>query len=736
MKYFLIFINFIAINIFAQNNVDSLKKLLNTTEEDSNDINLLVDISLEYIDNNYDSTLYYLEKAKNLSISLKNEEETIKIYQYISIAHSNNADYYSEIEILKKALKITQKLKLDQTTCELLHDIGLAAKNTGNFSLALEYFNKSLEISIKNDYQEQILNCYIGIGNVFMMQAEYNNSIQNFYNALKIAQETENTRAISLCYNNIGNVYYYQNNFDKALEYYQKDKKNLDENFSALKDKKTLSQFADNYNNIGACYFFKEDYVEAFNNYTKSLKIYKELNSLRDVVSSYYNIGELFLVQKKYDSCSYYYYKAYNLSKEINDKYSIVLTSLNLGIFYKQINNLEEAIHYLQVSYILADSIGAMNFTRETSKQLSDIYYQTGDFKKAYDFLEINKKLNDSIVNESQIKKFTQLEMQFEYDEKQKIEQIKLDAEKKHQKVINYSLISIIGLLSLLAIFIIISLLRKTKANKILIDKNLLIANQKEKIEKNHKNINDSINYASKIQQALLPTTDTFTQIFPKHFILYKPRDIVSGDFYYLKKIENKIILAVADCTGHGVPGAFVSMLGIAFLNEIIRQKEIKTASQILEELRLHTKTSLKQTGKFEESKEGMDIALCIFEDENQKIQYSGAYNSLFLIRDKKLTEYKATRTPIGIHVKEIPFTNHEITIKKHDLIYLLSDGYADQFDENFKNKYLIRNLKSLLLNISDKPMQEQKSILIETFENWKKTTPQNDDVLIVGINI
>jgi len=267
-----------------------------------------------------------------------------------------------------------------------------------------------------------------------------------------------------------------------------------------------------------------------------------------------------------------------------------------------------------------------------------------------------------------------------------------------------------------------------------------LIAKQNHKLEKTNREITDSINYASKIQTAILPDNQLFEENFSDFFVLFKPRDIVSGDFYWIRKINEYTVFAAADCTGHGVPGAFLSMLGISLLNEIVVRKEITQANQILETMRTRIKAQLKQKNIDSASKDGMDIALCIVNEKTNIMQYSGAYNPLYIIKkedDKHiLKEIKATRNPIGIHIKEKPFENHNIKIEKNDLIYIFSDGYADQFSGSSNRKFMPYQFKNLLIENADKKLKDQKDILISEFEKWKGSYFQLDDILIIGVKI
>lgn len=258
---------------------------------------------------------------------------------------------------------------------------------------------------------------------------------------------------------------------------------------------------------------------------------------------------------------------------------------------------------------------------------------------------------------------------------------------------------------------------------------------QKDEIEKQKDEITASIKYAERIQRAVVPTAERARELLPEHFIMWRPRDIVSGDFWWMAEKNGKVAIIAADCTGHGVPGAFMSMLGIAFLNEIVAINGITQANLILNELRTQVKTTLKQTGKEGESKDGMDLALVVIDQDRKKIQYAGAYNPLFLIRNGKLIETKADRNPIGIYIKELSsFTNHEINIQNGDTIYTFSDGFVDQFGGKKGSKFKTKNFKNLLLQIQDKTMAEQHDILYREVDNWRGDFEQVDDIIVVGI--
>jgi serine phosphatase RsbU (regulator of sigma subunit) len=265
------------------------------------------------------------------------------------------------------------------------------------------------------------------------------------------------------------------------------------------------------------------------------------------------------------------------------------------------------------------------------------------------------------------------------------------------------------------------------------------INKQNEELSKKNKEITDSINYGKRIQSALLTPETYISELLHDYFILYKPKDIVSGDFYWIKQVNQYIIVTAVDCTGHGIPGAFMSMLGLSFLNEIIQRREITQANQILNELRSQVKHSLRQHGQRDESKDGMDIALCVIDPKNRLIQFSGANNPLYLIREingsPELTEIKGDRMPIGFyHGLDKTFTNHELQIEMGDTIYIFTDGFIDQIGGKENKKFLSKNFKNLLLENYLLSMYEQKVALDDSIQKWMSGQPQTDDILVIGI--
>ena len=256
-------------------------------------------------------------------------------------------------------------------------------------------------------------------------------------------------------------------------------------------------------------------------------------------------------------------------------------------------------------------------------------------------------------------------------------------------------------------------------------------------IEQQSRNITDSIHYASRIQTALMLPSEELDRLLPSHFILNKPKDIVSGDYYWVSHKDNRIIVAVADCTGHGVPGAFMSIMGINLLNEIVSNKETLRANEVLNELRDHLIKSLGQTGHRYEAKDGMEMALCVVDMESKQLQFSGAFRPMYLLRNEELIETKGDRMPIGIYnEEEVSFTNKEIQVRDNDVFYLFTDGYVDQIGGPNKKTFKSKNFKKLLKDIHQRPLKEQKSILEKEHKTWRSDMEQIDDIMIMGVKL
>ncbi len=674
-----------------------LKKEFKKSKNEKIKLKLLNQLSKKYWYVNFDSSVFYGKKAMLMAQKNNNEKEEANALNNISFAYYISGNIEKSLEIQISSLKIREKIK-DSTGIILSNDnlyrIRLDLKE---YNLALKHLEISEKIKIYRKDTSGLINSYMKKGNVYKL-------LKNFDKAK-----------------------YYHN---KAFEFSNSNNKNI-KNFHKkdleLSDKNSYDFIIKNYLNLGSVY------THEFELHKKNLKLL--------------------------DTANFFYKKILDISKELKDNSLSAEIYNKLGLIEISRKNYSKSIKYLKKSIKIVKKI---YLKIDVSKNISFSYSQLNKFDSAYFYQKLFKNLSDSVISTEKNKQI--IKMQIKYDSEKKDKEnllLKKDAETQ-QAIIKQQKIAVIFIIIVLILIIILAIIflrgreKQRKVNKILesknteinqqkeeiqeqaknlSDANISITKEKEKVEESHKQITDSINYAKLIQNAVLPDFHLFEKNFSDYFIFFKPRNIVSGDFFWAKKINDYIIIVAADCTGHGVPGAFVSMLGISFLNEICMRKEINQANYVLNALRKEIKFSLKQN-KNSNNKDGMDIALCMINTKTNILQFSGANNPLYLFRDNKLIEFKADRQPIGIYLKERPFKNYKFQLEKDDKLYTFSDGYIDQFGGEKNKKFMKKRFKELLLKIQNKAMYEQKEILDNVLKNWKRKTKQIDDILIIGIKI
>jgi len=385
---------------------------------------------------------------------------------------------------------------------------------------------------------------------------------------------------------------------------------------------------------------------------------------------------------------------------------------------------------------------------------LSESYSALGDYRNAYKYLVLKQEVDDALYRMESEKKTNDLLFNYQMEKKENeieilekqsvIEQLTI----KRQRVMTIAF-AIFGLFVLILVVAIYSRMRFI--NRV----NRKIEVQKNEITKKNELITDSISYAQRIQSALLPSEKILGELMPEHFVLFRPKDIVSGDFYWIREVQEHLVIVGADCTGHGVPGAFMSMLGISMLNEMIGDRCFDAPSAILGRLRDKIKETLLQDGNDSEQKDGMDAALVILNKKTREIHYSGAFNPLYIIINKnreagpdlanftvtengkyQLFELKADNQPVGVHWEEGPFSTRSVRLQEGDSFYIFSDGFVDQFGGANRKKYKAVNFKSLLLSLQEENMSRQKEILEQTFDTWRGEFEQIDDVSVIGVRM
>ena len=678
-----------------------------------------------------------IDSLQNVLKNLSGDTTEVNTLNLLSRQYRNTGIYEPAMQYAREAQQFAKKLNYQKGIAASYNNIGIIYWYQGNYENALDNHLNALKIEKEIGDKIGIANSYNNIGALYYNQGNYESALENYLAALKIREEIGDKKGVSGSFNNIGLIYEKQLNYEKALDYHLKALKKEQE----TGDKKGI---ANSYNSIGLIYFHQGTYESALDNYFKSLKICEEIGDKSGIATSYNNAGIIYSIEKSYEKALNNYLKSLKIREEIGDKQGIGTSYNNVGITYLEQGLLGQSYNYLSQSLILSKEIGNKDGVKEAYSSLSDLYFKKRDYKQAFTFHKLYSDIKDTLLNEQSTKQIAEMNTKYDSEKKDK-ELIKKDAEiskqlveTEKQNLQRNAFIIGFSLVLVLAFFIFRGYHQKKEANKLLEAKNILIENQKLLVEEKNLKITDSINYARRIQQAILPSQEIIKSVLTDSFIFFKPKDIVSGDFYWMHAIDkNYVLLAAVDCTGHGVPGALMSMMGYNLLEQIVKEHHIFEPAKILNELSKLVVESLKQTNTLSSSKEAMDIALCRFDFQNNELEFAGAHNSLYLIRNGKLFETKADNRTIGISLAaSLPFTNHKIKLEKGDCLYISSDGYADQFGGINNEKFYYQPFREMLTQIHQLPMNDQRDQLEIIMSEWKGDKEQIDDMLVIGVKI
>lgn len=659
-----------------------------------------------------DSIKYFNLKAKQLTIS--NKEAALKISAYA----------------LKKAVKIHDLVGM----AESYNVMGITYKYLGDYSHALNCQLKSLNIRMIYGEKKGIAKACNNIALVYSLQNNYLKAIEYQLKSLKLKEDLSDTAGLAISYENLGKIYSDQRNSKHALNFYKKALKlNLQ-----FKDSEGL---AFDYLIIGSEYMTANNFPLARKYLEMALKIKSKINETDKVTSDIYNrMADLNSEEGKFQFALQLYKRSLKLNLILNDKRNTSISYLNIGNLYLKMGDLYESESYLKKSLALSYEINDNIIKSDNYELLMKLYENKADYFQAYLYAKLFKKLSDESSSINNFEKINELGIKYETDKKEK-EIVLLNKDKdlkaieiSHQKSVRNYFIGI-ALIILVSTFFIFRLYKNKQKD------NILLQEQKAEIEIQKKSITDSINYAYRIQKSILPSLEHFHSIIPQSFVFNKPKDIVSGDFYWLHEtspfkyssVNTKVLLALADCTGHGVPGAFMSMMGVELLNEAVNESH--SPAKILQIVDEGIRRAL-HTNNLESKKDGMDMALCAFDFEKNTLKFCGANRPVYRIRKGQLDIFVPQKTAVGFSEQGFVFENNEIDIQKDDCIYLFSDGYADQFGGDRDKKLTTKKFKDLLLSIQDVPIKEQGILLDNFIAKWAGNSPQVDDMLVIGLKV
>lgn len=726
-----------GINSIAQENleeyqttplIDSLLSVINEEKKDTITVNQLNDLAYEYhFIGKKNQSLKYINKALSLARELDWNKGRGKAFSLLGSLHYSKSEYDSAITFFERSIAIADSFNLKSLKASVLVNLSNVYSEKSEFSKALSKLFEGLKIIEELNDEERVGGTLINIGIVFFYQGEYDTAMQYYERASHIFKNNRDYKNLSFAYNNMAGIYAYKGKFTKALFFYREtanykaEYNDFDGLCIAYQNIAQISNYLSN---------FSEDSLRSFQDIYK----YADLNNLKASLQ---------------DTARSYLKKSVKIARETNSPYNIMQGLSTLGSIYVLNDEYDKGLKSFKDALKMAIELDVKQNISDIYNHIFEVYLKIGKYDSALHYNILRENLKDSIYSVQKQQEIGRQKAQYTYEKKQALQEVEyqkqlaLDKEElKRQRLAQVFLASIIIIVLIVSIVIYRALRISRKRKK-------EIEDQKMIIEKKNLETLSSIRYASRIQNALLKEEETLVPILPKHFVFFEPRDIVSGDFYWSVKQDDWWYLAVADCTGHGVPGAFLTMLGTAYLNEIISTEIHIPPDLILNQLREKIVSQLSQSEDIEDSKDGMDISIIAINLKTLKAEWAGANNPIYIVRKKRdedieimenenavLAEIKGDKQPIGYSSIQKPFTKHHINFKKGELFYLISDGFPDQFGGPRNKKYRYKPLKQLILNISDSDITKQKEIISKEFHKWKGNQEQIDDVCILGVRI
>lgn len=637
------------------------------------------------------------------------------------------------IEYANRALKILRDPAANarKSVGEPLTTLAKIYKRLGDVERAKQLLRQAEDTNIAVGNTPGLITTYLDFGTLYYMTGDYANSIAYFNKVTALAEKDKDRLSEALAQTNVGNAYYMLGEFDKAQALYRASYKT----YVSMNDSSHAVLTLDNIANV---YAAKDDYDSSFIIHRQALAQLKRIGDGAQLSESYNNFGTLFDQKGELDSAVYYFRLGVNSAHDASYSMGEASSLLNLGDLEMNHGKLGEAEADLEHAVDVCNRSGLPQIKAECYKRLILINEQGKQSDRALLYYHKLDSLKDSLFNVEKAKQLANFRTRFEVDQKDKNFQLQtVELERKQaalgrSQVLNYAF-AIGSFLLVLLIFIFIRTnIQRRKTNRLLAEQNAVIANK-------NKDITDSINYAQRIQVSVLPDERILRTIFPESFLLYRPRDIVSGDFYWFAEKDRRLYVACADCTGHGVPGALVSVVGVNMLNQIIGLPGTPDTGEVLKLLHRFVVQALNKDVNSRDTKDGMDIALLCFDRDKKELLFSGAGRPLFVADENGVQLIKGDRFSVGgekAYDDDTAYTVHRIAMKPGTTFYLTTDGFTDQFGEKTGKKFLIKRFGELLESTHRRPMNEQQDIILRSFEEWKGRQEQIDDVLVMGIKV
>ena len=602
-----------------------------------------------------------------------------------------------------------------------LNSLGIIFYDKGENIKALDFYSRSLKLRESIADKKGVAATLNNLGIVYQDQADYKRAIDSYEQSLKVNEEINDKSGEADCLSNIGRIYVEQKEPQKAIEYQYRSL----EIRKKLNDKRAM---AISYNNIAAIHSMLEKPDKAIEFFKKGLTLSNEIGDQKKIALALGNLGAEYIRKGQNTEALSYLTRSTKILEEIGDEKSLAAFFTHISDIYKQNGEISKSINFLKQALLLAQKVGHTSIIRDASRSLADIYKKEKRYSEALTSYELYMKTHNSILNEANQKEILKRELQHNYD-KQKVaneKKLAISLERENtQKDISFAIASCLTIVSVLSIVLF---------------KRFKISNQQKAIiEKQNSQIIESINYSKKIQESLLPSIEVMQKSVSGLYIFNKPKDIVSGDFYFFKETNNYFLFICADCTGHGVPGGFMCTLGSLLLDKIVSEG-VMQPSQILKKLNKEIIRVLHQHNG-SEIQDGIDLSICLIDKISHVVEYSGARNSITVVRNEEALRYKADPIPVGGSylkpgkLSEYEFKTQNISLCKNDWLYMYTDGYIEQIGGKDDIPMNSKQFENILISLSRKQnFDEKNDFLLTEFNLWKKTHNTSDDILILGI--
>lgn len=651
------------------------------------------------------------------------------------------SDYNEAIQQYEECIEIYKEIEDTLGISRGYNNIAMVYKDAGDTEKAIEFLSQAFKVASETGDYELHNITLTNFSNIYTQQGELDKAIEYLYKAIKLQEDHDDSRGLGHTYTTLASLFHSQQDFDQALVYCEKAvEKGLEAN-----DYDVLGSA---YNNLGFVYDLMGDDSLALLNYSISLNYREEVNDLKGIAETYSNLGSYFMDLGDTTKGIEYIEESVVLREKIGNQEGLGNSYQKLAGYYLDKGDINRALDYGEKSFEIAMKIGYTEDIENSALVLSKIYMKLNRFEEAYKMHVLYLEKRDMLFNKENQKKIIEQQVDYEYAKKhladslntaKTLEIAELEKTYKQEqldKANQRNAAMLIGMLLLIAVVIMafFAYQNKRRSEKTISLQKLKVEEQKHLLEESNKEIMDSINYAHRIQTAILPSSEHFNKLLPNSFVLYKPKDIVAGDFYWLEEVENKVIFAAADCTGHGVPGAMVSVICSNALTKSVIEEKLTDPGKLLDRTRELVIQTLSKSG--DEVKDGMDISLCQL--NGKKLAWAGANNPLWLIKkgSREILEIKANKQPVGVYADPKPFDTHMVDLDEGDTIYVFSDGYHDQFGGGKGKKLKTTNFKKLLTENNHLNMEEVKFKLDEFFESWRGEFEQLDDVCIIGVRV